>query len=423
MSTPEVREQVAHVLRRVGFGPRPGSVESWEQEGAGALIEALLDDERIEFRTEENLFDGLAMPGEDDGDYGFFVDVVSTMLNGLAHGENPLHERMTWYWHTHLTSSYDRASGSMIWRQHQLVRRHSLGHFPTLIRQITTDPAMLFYLDGAGSRGANPNENYARELLELFTLGRNGGYGEDDVRAAARILSGWWVDWETEEVHFEPEETYSRPVTFMGERRRWDLDSFIDFVCNQPACAEHVATRLYHHLVGPDLSDRRRRELAAVFVDAGLEIRPLVAAILRGPDFLEARRSRARQPVEWLIAARSVAGFHEVLGEYGEWWLDVLGQIPFVPPNVAGWPLDDRWSSASQVISRTSVLFDWELPDTVVDELEPTVDAVLARCGIHTPSPSTLQALKQIEADVSEYDGRLDLLLATALVSPEFTLL
>ncbi len=425
MTTPEIRKQIAHVFRRCGFGPAPGAVEAWQDEGPEALIEDLLARETIEFRSEANLYDGFDLGGEDDddADYRLYDAAVDEIAERMRTGSNPLHERMSWYWCTHLTSSRERADATMMWRQHQLFREHALGHFPTLMRRVTTDAAMLLYLDGSESRGSNPNENYAREFLELFTLGRNGGYTEDDVRAAARILSGWWVDWETGEVFYEAERAYTRPVTFMGERRRWSLDGFIEFVCSRRACAEHVTTRIYNHVVGPELTDERRDELATVFVDAGLEIKPLIAAIVRGQDFLDAVHARPRQPIEWLIGARQALGLPGLFDADEAWSLELLGQIPFQPPNVAGWPLDNRWASASQIISRTSVALDWELPERLYDEIEPTVDAVLARCGIYEPSASTLAALKQIEADVSEYDGRLDLLLLTTLVTPEFTLL
>ena len=303
MTTPEIRRQIAHVFRRCGFGPAPGAVAAWESQGPQALIDDLLARDTIEFLSEDELFDGYDV-SDDDGDYQLFAQFVRAMGDSMMTGANPLHERMTWYWNTHFTSSFDRASAQMIWRQYHLVREHALGHFPTLVRRITTDAAMLLYLDGSGSRGANPNENYARELLELFTLGRDGGYTEDDVKAAARILSGWWVDWETGEVNYEAEESYTRPVTFMGERRRWTLDGFVDYVCARPACARHVATRLYHHLVGPDPTAERIDELAAAFRDGDMEIRPLVEAIVRGPEFLDAVHSRARQPIEWLVGAR-----------------------------------------------------------------------------------------------------------------------
>ena len=421
MATATEREQVAHVLRRCGFGPQPGGVETWEDAGAAALVEYLLGIENVELAEPGQEFDGL--PNPDDNEYQFLRQAAARMCERMVRGSNPLHERMTWYWHTHLTTSVERSGAKHAWVQHHLLRRHALGHFPTLIREITTDAAMLQYLDGSGSRADMPNENYAREMLELFTLGRNGGYTEDDVRAAARILAGWRVDYETDEVLFEAEYAYTRPVTFMGERRRWSLDEFIEFVCAQPACALHVVTRLYHHLVGPDLTEARRDELAAVFVEAGLEIKPLVAAIVTGDDFLAAQHSRARQPIEWLLGARAAIDADVIFDPEAAWWFEDMNQIPFNPPNVAGWPLDGRWASASQIIARSSILFDWDLAEHLYDEVEPTAAAVLARCGVFEPSASTLAALEAVEADFSEYDDRLSLLFATVLLSPEFTLL
>jgi len=411
-------EQIAHVFRRCTFGPHPGQVEAWLDRGPEALIASLLENEAISALGEDELFD----------DFGSDSDreerVFAAFMDGMFIGSNQLHERMTWYWQTHFTTSVESSDLRFGWRQHQLIRGLALGNFRDLARQITTDPAMLFYLDGAGSYGDSPNENYSREFLELFTLGRDGGYIEDDVRAAARVFSGWHVDWETQEVNFEPDAHYSRPVTFMGERQRWSIDSLIDFVCDLPACHRHVVTRIYHHFVGPDLSESRRDELASTFKRSGLEIRALLQDMFTGPDFLESLHSRARQPLEWALGALHALGFSSTAqAELVPWQLDVLGQRPMGPPNVAGWPLDDRWGSTSQVVARTSLLLDWELSEAVINSVPPTVDAVLAHCGIYEPSASTRAALDRIERDFSEFDYRLELLFVSALTSPEFTLL
>ena len=177
-------------------------------------------------------------------------------------------------------------------------------------------------------------------------------------------------------------------------------------------------------MVGPDLSDRRRDELAKVFAEADLEIKPLVAAMLQGDDFLAAIHSRARQPLEWVLGALQALGFSSIAAaEVQPWTLRALGQMPMAPPNVAGWPLDDRWTSTSQIISRTNLLLNWHLPESTINSVVPSVDAVLERCGIHHPSPSTRAALDHIEETISEFDYRLELLFVTALSSPEFTLL
>lgn len=412
-------EQIAHVLRRCGFGPKPGEVAQWRDRGVAALIDALLDNESVEALDQGNLFDEFG-GGDDFDDEQLFAAIVDRMITA----RNPLHERMTWYWHTHFTTSRDSSAQRHVWTQYQLLRRMALGNFGAFAREISTDAAMLYYLDGAGSYGDEPNENYAREFLELFTLGHDGGYGEDDVRAAARIFSGWHVDWETGKVSFEPDAHYGRPVTFMGERRTWTIDSFVGYVCALPACHRHVATRLYHHLVGPDLAPERLDQLAAAFADSGLEIKALLAEMLRGDDFLAATHSRARQPVEWMIGSLNALGYTSVAEvNLKHWHLANLGQLMYYPPNVAGWPLTDRWVAPSQIIGRTGVLVDWELPESLINSVEPTVDAVLARCGIFDPSPSTRAALDRIENEFSEFDYRLELLFATTLTSPEFTLL
>lgn len=408
------RAVTAHILRRTGFGPAPGQVEAWDGMAPEKVLEIVLDNDAEAWRTEAELFDGV--PSE-----GGLSDLFPFLVDQLLDPANPLHERMSWYWHTHFTSSVEAAEVPFVWRQFHLLRKHALGNFGELARSVTTDAAMLAYLDGGDSIGAAPNENYAREFLELFTLGRDNGYTEEDVRVAARIFSGWSIDWDTGQTEYEPELGYTRPLTFMGERRRWDVDSLVAFVCGLPQCHRHVATRLYRHLVGGDPSDERASQLATVFAAAKLEIRPLVREILRGEDFLNARWSRARQPFEWALAAIQAIGL-DVTAEGGLelWHLEMLGQAPYLPPNVAGWPLDERWVSASQIITRTSILLDWEIPEKTIEEVAPTAEAVLARCAIFAPSSTTLGALEGIERDVPEYERRLELLFVTALTSPEF---
>ena len=179
--------------------------------------------------------------------------------------------------HGHLVSSLDKASEPAMWRQHVLLHKHALGNFRELMHAIAVDPAMLEYLDGDGSRGENPNENFAREVMELFLLGP-GNYTELDVRAAARAFSGWGVEGESLKVTFNPESSYSRPVQFLGVRRNWNTDDTIDALCDHPACARFVAARLYRYFVGLSPSDARLDEMAVVFRKGGLETSRILLA-------------------------------------------------------------------------------------------------------------------------------------------------
>ena len=224
---------------------------------------------------------------------------------------------MVWYWHGHFTTAIDNVGAVLMWEQHRLVRKHALGNFRTLTKEMVEDGAMLVYLDGDGSQGDQPNENLARELMELFTLGV-GNYIEDDVKAAALALSGYWVDWDTAEVTFEPEEHYDRPIQFLGSRSRFSA-----------------------------------ADIAAL-----------------GTDNID----------------------------FNPWELEVSGQVPFNPPNVAGWSEGDRWVGGRQVRGRISRVLQLSWKEMIDTNIEPTVD------------------------DQPEHEKRLELLFTLTLASPEFAL-
>lgn len=406
-------DQIAHVFRRTGFGVPQGSFQRHEATDIHDLIDERLADTGSALSEDEANARNL-----DDAEW---YTLPSEYMNALMHPDAGLHERMVWFWHGHFTTERGETNHREMWRQHQLMRRHALGNFREFAREIITDGAMLHYLDGAGSRGDAPNENFSREFLELFMLGRNQGYSEDDIRAGARIVAGWTVDYETGDVSFDREAAYNRPVTFLGRRSRWDVDDYVDAILDQPSCANHVAGAIHNHLVSTPLDDERAAQLGDVLRSNDWDIQPLLAEILHHDDFAEGTGRRTRQPVEWLTAAAATFGIHAV-GEQGfEYWhIEQTGQVPFEPPNVAGWPDDQRWSSASQVISRGQALMNWDLAESVINQLEPTPDAVLDHCGIANASDETVTALQRAIESQTEYDYGLELLLALALLSPEF---
>ncbi len=409
---PSADAQRAHALRRLHLTTHPGQVQALRDLDPRAAVRDLLGRDNATILSEEEI---AAVDFSESGDQ----TLLGWYLERLVDPDAGLHERMTWFWHGHLTSSLARASAEALWRQHHLIRRHALGNFRDLLQEITIDPAMLYWLDGAGSRGEQPNENYAREVMELFALGVEN-YTEDDVRVAARGLSGWRVDWETLEVSFDREQHYERPLTFRGERRRWNNESIIDKICDDPACAPHVTRAIYRTIVGGEPSPTRLEELAGVFRENDLEIMPLLEAMADHPEFLLARHSRPKSPLEWLVGMVAVLGPADV--ELDPWWLTRLGHAPFYPPNVAGWPIDDRWVSGTQSLLRTSLLMDQELSDRLIDAVEATVDEVLEHCSLFDVSPSTRAALDEAIRNQPEYERGLDLLILLALTSPEFAL-
>jgi len=405
-------ERIAHVLRHLSFGPQPNEVRRLGMDGVepDALALSLV----ARAGDTADLPDKSAFEGDNSEQR-----LVTWWFDRLRSPSLGLHERMCWFWHGHFTSGLSKAPPRLMWQQHLTMREHALGNVRTLLTEMLTDAAMLLWLDGSGSGADSPNENLARESMELFTLGA-GNFTEADVKAGAHILTGWKVDWESGHVSFDPESHYDRPVTFLGQRQRWDVSSFVEQLLVHPGCAPFIADRLHRHLVGWEAEPERTAALGQVLVDNDYEILPLIEAMVAHPDLHEARYRRPRQPIEWMVAAMSALGHSST--EIPHWKLAGIGQEPFNPPNVAGWPLDLRWSSPGQVLQRSAALVDLGLPDAVIDAVEPTVDAVLERCSIFDVTDQTREALERAATAQSEFDGRLDLLFVLALSSPEFTI-
>lgn len=400
----ETRARIAHLLRRTGFGPHPGQVDALAPGGVKGAVDAVL--------AAPPLQPDPAELGTDD-DYGqlvrWWVDVMSRPDAGL-------HEKMVWLWHGHLTSSIEKTSPLAMWRQHQVLRTHALGNFRTLLQQLTVDAAMLGWLDGDGSVAEAPNENYGREVMELFALGHDSGYTEADVHAAAVALSGWYVDDKSQKVVYDAESGPTAPVTFLGRQVR-EAAEVIDAICDHEACAPHIAGTVYRwfHGVAPDAPTLGT--LAGVFRASGLEIAPLVAAVLRDPAFLERRNNRPRLPVEWFVAANAVLGV-ESPGD-GLDVLEQLGQEPFSPPNVAGWPMGPRWSSASASLARAA--YAWEASDDseTVSTSDPVAD-ILAKASLYEVTDETVAALRQAVGSVEGRRDRASVLHALVVTCPEF---
>jgi len=398
------RADIAHVLRRTTFGPFPGQVDTFADRDAEAVLDDLLAAPSPETELPEL--------GTDDDD----TLLALWWLERMAAPEAGLHEKLTLFWHGHFTSSMDKVdTPKLMLDQHRLLRDHALGNFRDLVRAITIDGAMLRWLDGADSTGDAPNENYARELMEVFTLG-HGTFSEADVRAGARALAGWTID-DRSRVTFDPARAFNGTVTFLGRTGRLDADDVADAVCDQPACAPFVAGRLHRFFVGTDPDDRRRAELAEVFTASGLEIRPLVDAILRDPSFMAARHTRPRYPVEWVVPVTAVLG--ATLDD--TWPLELLGQRLFHPPNVAGWPAGPRWLSGGPTMVKAALCTWWWDDTEVVDHADP-VAAALERASIYDASETTRAAMADAVRHVEGRREQASLLLALAVCAPEFQL-
>ena len=292
------RAAIAHLLRRTSFGPFPGQVEALNAGGLAAALDGVLA------ATPPPL------PPDPVLDTGDGERPPAWWLRRMQDPATGLHEKMVWFWHGHFTSSIDKVgSWQMMWNQHGLLRQQALGNFRTMALQMTIDPAMLIYLDGDPSEAIDPNENYSRELQELFTIGVDN-VTEPNVKAGAKALAGWDVDWNTATAVFHQYAAISTPVTFLG-RSCLRYDDVVNAAVDHPACAPFVAAKLHKYFHGVDPTPARKAELGDLFRTNNMEILPLVTAILRDPNFFDPslRMNRPRYPVEW--ASAGVRGDHQ----------------------------------------------------------------------------------------------------------------
>ena len=266
----------------------------------------------------------------------------------------PLAERMTLFWHGHFaTSQLKVRSVPLMYRQHELLRREALGSFRRMLHEIARDPAMLIYLDNAGSRKEAPNENFAREVMELFTLGE-GNYTERDVREAARAFTGWSLDRDRGEYLYRRAWHDYGEKTVLGRTGRLDGASVLDLLLAHPRTAEHITAKLWREFVSPTPDAAEVRRLAAVYREAGYEVKPLLRALFLSEAFWAEgnRASLIKSPVDVVVGTLRTFGIQPMDYRPAAFTVAALGQSLFTPPNVKGWPGGEAWIDASTLLGR-----------------------------------------------------------------------
>ncbi len=378
-SDPWDLRKVAHLHRRAGFGAPLGVLKRDLADGPGAAIDRLLDPPApspAERETVETLRRGAAGSGDVDR-------LKAYWLYRIIYGNDPLRERLTLSWHGHFATSIRKVKAvGLMAGQLETLRRLALDDFGALLLAIVDDPAMLAWLDGAGSRKARPNENFAREFLELFTLGP-GHYAEADVRESARAFAGWKFEgdrWNGPgRAVLDPSEVDDGPKTFLGRVGRWRPGDIVRIVLDRPEAAESLARRLWRLFVGEREGPDRATlgPLAATIRSRGFAIRPVVAMILRSRAFFAstAYRERIKGPVEFSAGlARMLdlprAAFRPMALAAA---CDRQGQELCAPPNVKGWDGGKAWLNGSMLLERGNWANDliWGRSETGLDPFDP----------------------------------------------------
>ena len=367
--------KAAHLHRRAGFGAPWAELRRDVKDGPAASVARLLEPRETsseEKEKEASLRKGATESRDPER-------LKAWWLYRILFEPDPLREKLTLFWHGHFATS-NRKVQSMEWmhRQNELLRRHALGDFADLLTDLIPDPAMLVWLDGANSKKEKPNENFAREFLELFTVGV-GNYTEKDIREAARAFTGWVRNRGDSTFKHDPAQCDDGEKTFLKQTGKWKPADVVRITLEQPACAEFLCRKLYRFFVsegaepGPDLI----RPLAEELRGHRYSIRHIVGVILRSRHFYAAanRRQRVSGPVEYS------AGLIKVLevprDDVRSLALAVAcerqGQELFYPPNVKGWDGGKAWLNSSTILERGNWANDlvWGNPDLGMKPYDP----------------------------------------------------
>ncbi len=273
--------------------------------------------------------------------------------------ESPFIERMTLFWSGLFTSSIQKTlQPSLLHKQNLMLRQNALGNFRQMLRSVARDPAMLVYLDGYENVKGRPNENFARELLELFTVGSTE-YGQADVKAIAKVFTGWRVDPETGEFQFRADLHDGSPVTVLGRTGAFNGDQVIDLLLDNPKTAERIVERVWRHFVNQSRPDPSVVQAwASQFRRANYDIKALLRTVFNSTQFWEVanRGTLVKSPIELLVGTVRMANYPRESTEEMVNLCRLMGQQLFDPPNVKGWLGGENWISTQTLLVRASYL-------------------------------------------------------------------
>jgi uncharacterized protein (DUF1800 family) len=359
-------QKVAHLHRRAGFGATMAELQRDLGAGPAASVARFLQPR--EETAEEREVTASLRDGVPSSRGSELERLRAYWLYRIVFHPDALREKMTLFWHNHFATSNNKVRSALLMlRQNECIRRHALGKFAALLADMAADSAMLVWLDGGVSRKERPNENFAREFLELFTLGV-GHYTEQDVKEAARAFTGWAAVQElidaTPRFRFDPARHDHGEKTFLNHSGQWGADDIIRITLQQPACAEFICRKLYRFLVtdGEAPLAGLLEPLAAEFRDHGYSVRHVVGVILRSRHFYSeaALRRTVKSPVEFsagllrmLEAPPTSVSLVALARTCAEQAQDL-----FHPPSVKGWDGGCAWITSAALLARSNWLAD-----------------------------------------------------------------
>jgi uncharacterized protein (DUF1800 family) len=419
-----VSDAVGLLLRRAGFGPTASALTAARAAGYNATLDALMAPSTPDAGAQATPVPKLgldpyaSMPTPTDAQRATAdaqrraqTDVITRWwLDRMVLADHQAFEKLVFFWHGHWATSVEKVMSPQLMLRQQLGFR-STTDFMALARIMVVDPALVYFLDGHTNTAQAPNENLGRELMELFTLGI-GHYTEKDVKEAGRALTGYWVNLGIEGSVLDPAKADKGVKTILGVSGNFDAKGLVNLLLNNPACPPFVAARLWYRYGSSTtpLSPALQKKMVAAFPS----VPQMQRAMFADDQFLASAGTLAKQPVEWLVGAMRQLGLRPGKLSDGDYrtliaGLQNLGQLPYSPPSVGGWPAGVSWLTPSSARLRLGVAY--KLADLAhAPVMAP--DQLAATLAIDAWTDRTYAALRDLT------DPRLR--LAVALSSPEY---
>ena len=360
------RRRIARLVHRFGFGPRPGEFENLLVSGFDAAATQYLkvpaQDSFADSQMPPNVRDQGKRPAPNTPQIVTYATEKRAQINSLTFwwldrmvlSEHSLRERMTWFWHGHWATSLTKVDDALpMYIQNQTLRKNALGNFSDMSRAMVNDGALIFWLDGQTNTIKAPNENLSRELMELFTIGVNR-YTENDVRETAKALTGYRVDKSTGTVTFLPKQHFTGIINFLGTSGSFDANSLSDYLVQREDCAKFITERLWYRFIS-SMNEMKDLSIANEFSDRRIDL--LVHALGEHSALDDPAHSMVKSPIDWFVSvcrALNITPSKFSNTSVIRNNLNQLGQHPFYPPNVGGWPADQAWLSTSAAQYRIS---------------------------------------------------------------------
>jgi uncharacterized protein (DUF1800 family) len=375
-------DSAAHLLVRAGFGGGPAEIQKTWALGPEKAVNSLINtwpenypppawattDDQDELRAQVQ---EAVTPEEKqmarkllrEKFMSEMKDLTRWWVTRMVNTPFPLIEKMTLFWHGHFATSGQKVRPAYkMWRQNETFRQNALGNFRALVKAISRDPAMMIWLDTVQSKKEYPNENFGREVMELFTLGE-GHYTESDVKEAARAFTGYRINQKEQSFRFAERQFDPGIKTFMGKTGPWDGDQILDIVVSQPQCARFIGAKIWRFFVYDDLEPKLVDALASELRNDHYELRPFLQTLFLSEEFYssQARNSQIKSPVQFLVQALRTLPIPLPDPNVIEFAFRQLGQVPFFPPNVKGWDGGKSW------INTATLTFRYKLAHQLVE--------------------------------------------------------